>query len=117
MLDSGVSANMISLKVMRKLGLEITRPYKNVCGIESRAIPTHGVIDNVKVFLAQYPNIALLMEILVVDVSNVWGVLLSRNFDATLGGTLQMDLTGLNMPMDNGTYNHLQNMTMKKDHL
>jgi hypothetical protein len=48
MLDSGAGANVMALKVMRQLGLEVTRPYRNVCGIESRAIPTHGVIENVE---------------------------------------------------------------------
>jgi hypothetical protein len=51
MLDLGVGASIISLKVMRKFGLETTRPYRNVYEIESRSILTHGVIKNVKVFL------------------------------------------------------------------
>jgi hypothetical protein len=117
MLDSGAGENIMSLKVMRQLGLETTRPYKNVCGIESRAIPTHGVVENVKVCLTRYPEIVLLMDIVVVDVPNVWGMLLSRKFVATLGGTLQMDLTGLDIPMDDGTYAHLPNMTMEKNHV
>jgi hypothetical protein len=45
MLDSGAGANMMSLKVMQQLGRKVTRPYRNVCGFESRAIPTHGVVD------------------------------------------------------------------------
>jgi hypothetical protein len=40
---------MMSLKVMEKLGLKATQPYVNVCGFESRAIPTHGVVKNVEV--------------------------------------------------------------------
>ena len=49
MLDSGAGANMMSLNFMEQLGLKVTRPYKNLCGFESRTIPTHGVIENVKV--------------------------------------------------------------------
>jgi hypothetical protein len=45
MLDSGAGSNMMSLKVMQQLGLKVTRPFRNVCGFESRAIPTHGVIE------------------------------------------------------------------------
>jgi hypothetical protein len=44
MLDLGAGANMMSLKVMQQVGLKVTRPYRNVCGFESKAIPTHGVI-------------------------------------------------------------------------
>jgi hypothetical protein len=43
MLDTSVGANMMSLKVMQQMGLKVTRPYKNVCGFESKEIPTHGV--------------------------------------------------------------------------
>jgi hypothetical protein len=88
LLDSGAGANMMSLKVMRQLGLETTRPYMNVCRIESSAIPTHGVVEKVKVCLARYPEIFLLMDIAVVDVLDVWGMLLFRKYVATLGGTL-----------------------------
>jgi hypothetical protein len=49
MLDSGACVNMMSLKVMKQLGLKTKKPYRNVCGFESRAIPTHGVLKNVKV--------------------------------------------------------------------
>jgi hypothetical protein len=49
MLDTGVGANMMSLKVMQQMGLKVTRPYRNVCGFESKAIPTHGVIENIEV--------------------------------------------------------------------
>jgi hypothetical protein len=51
MLDSRASANVMSLKVMNQLGLKITRPYRNVCGIDSKAIKVCGVIKYLKVCL------------------------------------------------------------------
>jgi hypothetical protein len=56
MLDTGVGANMMSLKVMQQMGLKVTRPYRNVCGFESKAIPTHGVIENIEVQLKEFPK-------------------------------------------------------------
>jgi hypothetical protein len=38
MLDSGASANVMTLEVMRQLGLEVMRPYGNVYGIESKPL-------------------------------------------------------------------------------
>ena len=35
------------------------------------------------------------IDIVVVDVPDVWGMLLSRKFGAMLGGALEMDLTFL----------------------
>jgi hypothetical protein len=117
MLDSGASANMMSLKVMQQLGLEVTRPYRNVCGFESRAIPTHGVIQNVEVCLKEYPEKVVHIDIVVVDVPDVWGMLLSRKFASMLGGTLEMDLTYVNIPLKNGTTGCLPNVPMTTTHV
>jgi hypothetical protein len=114
MLDSGVGANMMSLKVMQKLGLKVTRLYKNVCCFESRAIPTHGVIENVEVCLGRYPERVIHMDIVVADVPDMWGMLLSRKFVAMLGGTLEMDLTYINVPMNDGTISRLPNVPMTR---
>jgi hypothetical protein len=117
MLDSGVGANMMSLKVMQQLGLKVTRPYRNVCGFESRAIPTHGVIENVEVCLKEYPERVIHIDIVVVDVPDVWGMLLSRKFASMLGGTLEMDLTYVNIPLNNGTIGRLPNVPMTRTHV
>jgi hypothetical protein len=117
MLYSGAGANMMSLKVMEQLGLKVTRPYRNVCGFESRAIPTHGVVENVEVCLGRYPERVIHMDIVVVDVLDVSGMLLSRKFAAMLGGTLEMDLTYINVPMNDGTISHLPNLPMTNIHV
>ena len=36
MLDSGAAMNVMPLHVMKEMGSEVTRPYGNVCGIDSR---------------------------------------------------------------------------------
>jgi hypothetical protein len=117
MLDSWAGANMMSLKVMQQLGLEVTRPYRNVCGFESRAIPTHGVIQNVEVCVKEYPEKVVHVGIVVVDVPDVWGMLLSRKFASMLGGTLEMDLTYVNIPLKNGTTGRLTNVPMTTTHV
>jgi hypothetical protein len=54
---------------------------------------------------------------MVVDVPDVWGMLLSRKFVAMLGGTLEMDLTFLQFPLKNGTIGRLLNMPITGDHV
>jgi hypothetical protein len=117
MLDSGAGANMMSLKVMQQVGLKVTRPYRNVCGFESKAIPTHGVIENVEVCLKEYPEKVIHMDIVVVDVPDVWGMLLSRKFASKLGGTLEMDLTYVNIPLKDGTTGRLPNVPVTTTHV
>ena len=38
MLDSRASMNIIPLKIMKEMGLEITRHYRNVCAIFSKSV-------------------------------------------------------------------------------
>ena len=52
-----------------------------------------------------------------VDVSAVWGMLLSIKFVAMLGGMLEMDLTYINLPMKDGNIARLPNMPMAKAHV
>ena len=93
MLDSMASTNVMDLKVINQLGLKITIPYRNVCGIDLRAIPICGLIKYIKVILATYLDISLLMNFVVTYVPYAWGMLLSRKWAATLGGNLQMELS------------------------
>jgi hypothetical protein len=85
-----------------------------VCGFESISIPTQ--VDNVEVCLGRYPKRVIHMDIVVVDVPKVWGMLLSRKFVGMLGGTLEMDLTYINVPMNDGKISHLPNVPMTKIH-
>jgi hypothetical protein len=117
MLDSGAGANIMSLKVMERSGLRVTRPYRNVCGFESISIPTHGVVENVEICLGRYPERVIHMDIVVVDVPDVWGMILSKKSVAMLGGTLEMDLTYINVPMNDGTISRLPNVPMTKVHM
>jgi hypothetical protein len=117
MLDTGVGANMVSLKVMQQMGLKVTRPYRNVCGFESKVIPTHGVVENVEVHLKEYPEKTVHIDIIVVDVPNVWGMLLSRKFGAMIGGSLEMDLTFLWLPLKDRTMGCLLNVPITVNHV
>jgi hypothetical protein len=57
------------------------------------------------------------MDIVVVDIPYMWGMLLSRKFSSELGGTLEMDLTCMNIPLKYGTIGHLQNVTVTTTHV
>jgi hypothetical protein len=83
------------------VGLKVTWPYRNVCGFKSKAIPTHKLVENVEVCLKEYPEKIVHIDIMVVDVLDMWGMLLSRNFSAMLGGIVEMDLTFLQFPLKN----------------
>jgi len=103
MLDSGASANIMPLIVMKQLDLSITRPYKRVCGFNSKHVEVEGIIKDLKASLARNPDISLLMDVIVIDIPDVWGMLLSQKLGATIGGHVQMDLSYATIPQSDGT--------------
>jgi hypothetical protein len=68
MLDSGASKNAFSLNVMKQLGLKKTHPYGNVYGIDSKKVKFYGLIEDMEVYLEYFPDIGILMNIVVIDV-------------------------------------------------
>jgi hypothetical protein len=93
MYDSGASSNIITKGIMQRLGLKVTRPYHNVCAMDSREIETHRIIIYLPVKLAFRPYFSFKMDMLVIDVPDSWGMLLSRKWGAHIGGCLKIDLT------------------------
>jgi hypothetical protein len=75
------STNVMLLRVMKQLGLMTTRLYQNVCAMDAR-----------------YSDIQVLIDIVVIDVPDSWGMPLSRKFAHGLGGTLQIDLSYATIP-------------------
>jgi hypothetical protein len=117
MLDSRASSNVITKKVMEQLNLRISRPYHNICALDSQTIEVHGLIKGLQVHLAVFPGIMFEMDIVVIDVPNVWGMLLNRKAAADLGGSLQMDLSYATLPTPNGNTFKLNREVYRKYHV
>ena len=79
MLDSGASHNLLPLSVMEQLGLQITRPYKDLYSFDSKRVKFMGMIKDLVVNLAQIPAKSMVMDIVVVDIPAHFGMLLSRS--------------------------------------
>jgi hypothetical protein len=109
MLDFEASTNVMSLKVMKQLGLKTNRPYGNVCDVNSKNVKVYGLIEYVEVYLQDFPYISLIMNIVVIDVPDAWGMILSISWASTLNGFLSMDLTHAHIPMGDGNFEILYN--------
>ena len=106
MLDFGASTNVMSLNVMKQLGLKTTRPYGNVCDNDSKKVKVYGLIEYAEFYLVDFPHISILMNIVVIDVLDTWSMLLSRIWATTLGGLLSIEHTHAYIPMDHGIFNN-----------
>ena len=78
---------------MDNLGLDITKPYKDLYSFDSREVKCLGPIKDLVVSLHQIPKKSLIMDVVVVDVPLKFGMLLPRSWASKLKGTLQMDLS------------------------
>jgi hypothetical protein len=87
MLDSGASHNLMPKAVMEKLGLDITRPYKDLYYFGSSKVKCIGLIKDLCITLAQILAKSMVMDIVVADIPPKYGMLLSRSWGAKLKGT------------------------------
>ena len=66
----GAFANIIPLKVLKQLNLNITCKYNNVCRFDSRFVNVEGLIKFLKVSLAMNKDISFLMDVVVINIPN-----------------------------------------------
>jgi hypothetical protein len=98
MLDSGASHNLMPKDVMEKLGLEVTRPYKDLHSFDSSKVKCIGIIKDLCITLAQIPAKSMVMDIVVGYIPPKYGMLLSISWGAKLKGTLQLDMSYATIP-------------------
>ena len=101
--DSGAFHNLMPKAVMESLGLEITKPYKDLYSFDSSKVKCLGLIKDLRINLAQIPVKCLVMDIVVADVPLKYGMLLPRSWGAKLQGTMQMDMTYVTILVFNQT--------------
>ena len=93
MFDSGVSHNIIPRMIMDKIGLEVTRPYKDLFSFDSNKVKYLGLIKYLVISLAQIPSKTLVMDLVVADIPLKFGMLLSRSWADKIKVTIQMDIS------------------------
>lgn len=111
MLDSGASHNLMPLSIMKEINLQITKPYRDLYSFDSKRVKCVGLIKDVAVSLAQIPTKSIVMDVVVVDISARFGMLLSRSWGAKLGGVLKLDFIYAIIPVFNGEQRRLYKET------
>ena len=103
MLDSRASHNLIPKGVVEILGLEVTRPYKDLYSFDSIKVKCLRLIKDMVVTLIEIPSKTVAMDMVVADIPPNFGVLLSRSWTSKLKGSLQMDMSYATIPMIGGS--------------
>ena len=85
--------------------------------MDSREIDVVGIILNFPVKLVAYPDIGVTMNIVVIDVPDRWGILLSKKWAASLGGSIQMHWTYAMIPASEDAHVKLYREKERKYHV
>lgn len=85
--------------------------------MDSKEVKVCGLIKDLHISLAIYPNISLLRDIVVIDVPDAWGMILSRKWATDLGGSIQMDLSYTTIPTSENTFATLHHEQMRRYHV
>ena len=84
MFDSGASHNLMPKTIMECIGLDISRPYKDLYSFDSREVKCLGLIKDLVVSLHQILEKNLVMDVVMADVPPKFGMLLSRLWETKL---------------------------------
>lgn len=102
MLESRASHILMPLVVMENLGLQITRPYKDLYSFDSMRVKFLGMIKDLVVNLAQIPVKSVAMDIVVANIPPRFGMLPSRSWGSKVGESIKLDLTYATIPTFGG---------------
>ena len=81
MLDSGASHNLMPKGVVEILGLEVTRPYKDLYSFDSRRVKCLGLIKDMAVTLNKLPSKTIVMDVVVADIPPKFGGIVVKILD------------------------------------
>jgi hypothetical protein len=85
--------------IMKELGVEITRPYKDLLSFDSRKVKCLGLIKDIFFSLGQITSKGMVMDVVLAYIPPKFGMLLSRSWAENLKRTLQMDMPNDTVPI------------------
>ena len=80
---------------MDQLGLDMTRPCKDLFTFMSNKGKLLGLIKDLIISLAQIPGKTLVMDVVMVDTAPNFGMLLSRYWEAKIKSSLEMSFSNI----------------------
>ena len=87
MIYLGASNTIMPLKIMESLGLKVDTKQGRCYSLNSRDVLVIGTITALPYKLVAYPNSDLTISV-IVDILSHYGMLLSRKWSASMGGSL-----------------------------
>jgi hypothetical protein len=107
MVDSGASSNVMPWSVCQKINAEVEPSSLKIIQLDRTDVKVMGELKNVLIRLSSNPKVHQFIDIIVVDIPEVYGMFLSRDWSEQLHGYFTMDWSHLWLP-ENGKPNKIR---------
>ena len=112
MVDSGASSNVMPLSVCQKINVEVRPSDLKIIQLDRTNVKVIGELKNVLIRLSSNSKVHQVIDIIVVDILEVYGLFLSRDWSENLHGYFATDWSHLWLP-ENGQPNKIR---INKEH-
>jgi ribonuclease HI len=107
MVDSGASSNVMPWSVCQKINAEVEPSSLKIIQLDRTDVKVIGELKNVLIRLSSNPKVHQVIDIIVVDIPEVYGLFLSRDWSEQLHGYFATDWSHLWLP-ENGKPNKIR---------
>jgi hypothetical protein len=101
MVDSGASSNVMPWSVCQKINAEVEPSTLKIIQLDRTNVKVIGELKNVLIRLTSNPKVHQVIDIIVVDIPEVYGLFLSRDWSEQLHGYFATDWSHLWLPENN----------------
>jgi hypothetical protein len=99
LVDSGASSNVMPLSVCKKLNVVPLKTDKHVIQLDRTQVKVIGELKDVMIRISMHPMFVQVIDIIVVDIPEAYGLLLSRDWSENLNGYFSTDWAHLWLPL------------------
>jgi hypothetical protein len=99
LVDSGASSNVMPLSICKKLNAVPLKSDKHVIQLDRTQVKVMGELKDVMIRIATHPKFVQVIDIIVVDIPEAYGLLLSRDWSEKLNGYFSTDWAHLWLPL------------------
>jgi hypothetical protein len=107
MVDSRASSNVMPWSVFQKINVEVEPSTLKIIQLDQTNVKVVGELKNVLIRLSSNPKVHQVIDIIVVDIPEVYGIFLSRDWSKHLHGYFTTDWSHLWLP-ENGKPNKIK---------
>jgi hypothetical protein len=99
LVDSGESSNVMPLAICNKIGVFPLKSDKHFIQPDITQVKVMGELKDVMIRIATHPNFMQIIDIIVVDIPEAYGLMLSRDWSEKMNGYFSMDWAHLWLPI------------------